>query len=459
MGVSAAAEARSRLIEAMTRAAGDRGYRGATVARVVAAAGASRATFYQHFRSRGDCFLAAYRAGLETVLRRCREATAARPGRPDAALRALFELADADPALARLLLVEANAGPRPIRREHQRLLDRAEQAAVAGRLCSPQLPRGALQGAIGAVATSALLRGDPTLAQLAPPLHAWVRSYDPPPDGPSWDAGAWQRLGREWAANQEADLAQPAASNLQAAPLLPRGRSALPAAAAGAERRERILEATCEVVARHGYDGATVAEVVAAARVTRAAFYSHFRGKEDAFLASLARSLQESVAAAAGEYFLGADWPERVWRGLGALLAYVAANPHAYQLRMVEVFAAGEAALRRAHENRLAFTLFLADGYRYSKREIALPALCSEAIAGAIEGILRRQLLAGEGGRALELLPRCAYVALAPFLGAEGAYEEVIARSGAAPPEARGASRPVGAPRAPAGSARLGVPG
>src|SRR6516225_8724990 len=54
-------------------------------------------------------------------------------------------------------------------------------------------------------------------------------------------------------------------------PGLPRGRSRLPARAALAE---------------DGYADVTVADIVRRAKVSRVAFYTHFRTKEDCFLAA-----------------------------------------------------------------------------------------------------------------------------------------------------------------------------
>src|SRR5918996_5397040 len=55
---------RDRMLDAMAQACAFEGYGGATVAAVIARAGVSRRTFYEHFRDREDCFLAAYDAIL-----------------------------------------------------------------------------------------------------------------------------------------------------------------------------------------------------------------------------------------------------------------------------------------------------------------------------------------------------------------------------------------------------------
>jgi len=56
--------------------------------------------------------------------------------------------------------------------------------------------------------------------------------------------------------------------------------------------RERILGAASAEFARHGYDATGVAEICAAAGVTKGAFYHHFAGKQALFLELLDTWLQ-----------------------------------------------------------------------------------------------------------------------------------------------------------------------
>ena len=66
---------------------------------------------------------------------------------------------------------------------------------------------------------------------------------------------------------------------------LPRGRHKLSPEVVRTSQRERIVRAMVELVAEHGYAATTVPNVVAAARVSRNAFYEHFTDKTDCFLA------------------------------------------------------------------------------------------------------------------------------------------------------------------------------
>jgi len=69
-------------------------------------------------------------------------------------------------------------------------------------------------------------------------------------------------------------------------PGLPRGRSRLPARAVRASQVERLRRAAIAAIAEAGYADVTVADIVRRAKVSRVAFYTHFRTKEDCFLAA-----------------------------------------------------------------------------------------------------------------------------------------------------------------------------
>ncbi len=403
----------------MTQVAAAHGYAGASVNRVVAAAGCSRATFYQHFASREDCFLAAHEAVAGRLVGALGR-TEALPAleRPRAALTFVLSTAERDPAAALVASFEA-LGAGAATRARREALFAAVEASIARCLADlpatdpcPAIPARALIGAVEGVVANRALRGDHGRAgRLLFDLLAWLDSYALPlarhPTAKEWD-----RLGRRALASAPAAVARdgPAPVSLQA------------------DQEARILAALPQLVADRGYAATRVADLVAAAGVSRTTFYALFDGKEDLFRAVQTAALQTSISRTA-EAFFGADgWPDRVWNGLGALFAYTAENPHLAYLDMVESCVAGAPALRRSIDNRMAFKIFLQEGYLQHARARQLSALCSEAIGAGILELLRTAVLAGESERAPGLLPQAAYVALAPFLGAEAALEFVRAK-------------------------------
>jgi AcrR family transcriptional regulator len=114
---------RARLLQAATDAVAELGYVKTTVADILTRAGVSRATFYQLFRDKEDCFLAAYKNDADFVatvmtmqLEHVRASGDLDPlGRLDRVLEVYLSALQAAPALARVFLVEVYAaGPAAI---------------------------------------------------------------------------------------------------------------------------------------------------------------------------------------------------------------------------------------------------------------------------------------------------------------------------------------------------------
>lgn len=134
-----------------------KGYAATTVADLTKEAGISRTTFYELFEDKEACFLAAYDNAVDALVRRISSAYEAEerwPDRARAGLATLLEALAADPAQARLALVDvAAAGPaaqRRFRAAVQRLtpfFDEGRDFAPGGR----SLPANASRMAAGAV--------------------------------------------------------------------------------------------------------------------------------------------------------------------------------------------------------------------------------------------------------------------------------------------------------------------
>lgn len=98
-----------RLLQAMATVAASQGLAATSIAAVVAEAGVSKRTFYEHFSGKDACFLALYRAASGSALRTLREAVD--PAQPwqyqvERALGAYLSHLAAGPQLVRVLFVE-----------------------------------------------------------------------------------------------------------------------------------------------------------------------------------------------------------------------------------------------------------------------------------------------------------------------------------------------------------------
>jgi AcrR family transcriptional regulator len=149
------ASQRTRLLEAVGRAVAERGYAAATIDDVVRRAGVSKKTFYEHFTDKQGCFLAAYQAASEELLERVREAQAGQDDwleRTRAGIKAYLRWLAAEPALARVFLIEvAAAGPQALEcREalRDRYAELMRERRVDGQ---PQLPIEVFHAVVAAV--------------------------------------------------------------------------------------------------------------------------------------------------------------------------------------------------------------------------------------------------------------------------------------------------------------------
>jgi AcrR family transcriptional regulator len=413
---------RERLVSAMIDLCAERGYHSVTIAQVSSHAGVSSATFYAQFEGKEECLLAAYHAAAKQVLGEMHPVVgvgdwsqAARAG-----LGAFLSALQSHPAAGRVLLVEARAaGPR-LGEERLRALEGFERGIDRFLDRQPKdgqtldIPARALVGGVRSVIVRYLrTRAEDELPLLAEDMLTWIGSYAIPATEARWSTRSSSLL-------VETPLGQGSAA--PKTPMrLPRGRHRLPAGVVARSRRTRLIYATAEVMMTKGYAEVTVADIVAAAGVSRDVFYEHFTDKQHAFLEAQQHPTQHILDACAAAYFAAQGWPQRVWNGLQTLIGLIVANPAISHLRLVECYAAGPDAIRRAEEITRSFTVFVEEGYGYGPRGGAVPRLCSQAIAGAMFELIQRYIARDEGEALKRALPQLVFIVIAPFTGPQQA--------------------------------------
>jgi AcrR family transcriptional regulator/DNA-binding MarR family transcriptional regulator len=147
---------RGRLLSAAFTVVGELGYEGLSARRVSERAGTSNRTFYEAFSDREDCFLAAFNHavdGLELEMRAAWESELGWTARVRAGLTALLQALDREPAVRRLVFVEAlAAGPRVLARR-ARVLESLAGVIDQGRAnaqAPADLPGLTAEGVVGA---------------------------------------------------------------------------------------------------------------------------------------------------------------------------------------------------------------------------------------------------------------------------------------------------------------------
>ena len=156
-----AASQRARLLEAVGAAVAEKGFAAATIDDIVRRAGVSKKTFYEHFQDKEDCFLGAYEKAGDELFQHVRDAHLAETdwlARTRAGIGAYLRWLAAEPALARVFLIEvAAAGPRAaacrerLRDRYADLMRELQEEARAGRSALPELPEEVFQALVAAV--------------------------------------------------------------------------------------------------------------------------------------------------------------------------------------------------------------------------------------------------------------------------------------------------------------------
>lgn len=188
-------------------------------------------------------------------------------------------------------------------------------------------------------------------------------------------------------------------------PGLPRGRGRLPVTAVRASQRERLLRAMVAAAAESGYYAVTIADIVGRARVSRAAFYEHFTGKEDCFLAASAEGWQmvtAHVTEAARAVPPGTPDVDTLRAALRAFLGFLAAEPAFARVFYVDMPSIGAAAPERAHAARQQYADI---NRRWHQRARArnpgwpdVPDDAYLALSGATTELVRSRVHAGRTG-------------------------------------------------------------
>jgi AcrR family transcriptional regulator len=210
-----------RLLSATVEVVYEHGVRGLTVAGICERAGLSRRTFYEIFEDREECLLAAFQDAVEQATRTVEHDVLGKNGwleRTRTALRALLSFFDREPAIARLLIVEAlAAGPATLEARRRVLakiitfIDRGRKEgkrSSAASESSPLMAEGVV-GAIFSVIHARLLAGPSTGGGPSSPFEDPSASLEASPVSEGPLTGEEQRLLLELAGPLMAMIVQP----------------------------------------------------------------------------------------------------------------------------------------------------------------------------------------------------------------------------------------------------------
>lgn len=391
----------------MVATAAEKGYEATTVADLVELSGVSRKAFYEHFGDKLDCFLAT----LEEILAAARGVTAAKlrregswEARTRRALDSFVELVVAQPAAARLCLVESYAaGPAATglideaANAFRDLLQQTFDEQPERRGMPAEMTR-AMVGGLRKTLHTRLHRGTQAeLIELAPELLDLGLSYRPPPRALG---GTPRRRGAtNGAQGDNGDTGVVAKRNQ--------------------DPGERIAWATMTAIAARGYQAATLADIAEAAGVSLSTFYEHFDGKAEAFDAALYGGRTRLLGVTMPAYRRARSWPQGVCAVTVATLGFLEEEPEFARLIAIDIYTAGSEALERRDRAIEATQRVFDEGAAQHAPETE--PIVREAVVNGLYAMLCNRV-AERGTEGLrEMAPLANYMALAPFLGAEEA--------------------------------------
>lgn len=435
----AASDERERIVEAVIEIASERGYAETKIETILDRAGLDRAAFDRHFRGKYDCFLSTWQELNEACMREVVEAYNSEEEWPDRlravacevveglrhdprrASFAVEVLAAGDAARARrdmtmrviASLIDAGrnemADPESVSHTTAEALAGSAYGQIYARVVrgrADELP--ALVPQLMSAAVMPYLGMDAALAEL-------TRGFQPP--------ARYRRDVAKRSASKKSEPAESAAGYPPELARLPPGRHGLPREFVVHNQRERLIAGLAEAIAENGYSGTTIAHITRHAAVSRRTFYEHFNSKDECFVAAydtVMSELRERVSAG----FEGAeDWPHAVRSGIGAMLSFLAAEPHLARLCMVEALVAGPVVVERYDAAIQSFVPYFQGGREGRPPEVLarLSPTTEEALVGGMVSLISRRIIAGKAEELEELLPDLVEFTLTPYLGSEEA--------------------------------------
>nr|WP_243725544.1 TetR/AcrR family transcriptional regulator [Actinomadura rubrisoli] len=177
---------------------------------------------------------------------------------------------------------------------------------------------------------------------------------------------------------------------------LPSGRHRLSRSYVASNQRGRILQAVIEVVGAKGYAHLTIDAIVAKSAISKKTFYEHFKNKEEAFFAAYDSVTSRLIDAVSGVLGTQAAPDARLRAGLGALLEFLAAEPLAARMCVVEVLAAGPEAVERRDRVKQHFNAAIVTHLLALYPGCPEPELTAEVIVGGVHEVVYSRISRGE---------------------------------------------------------------
>lgn len=170
----------------------------------------------------------------------------------------------------------------------------------------------------------------------------------------------------------------------------------------------RLLEGMGRAVAQKGYGEVTIADIVAAAGVSRRTFYEHFRTKAQCLTALYAAASTNALEVLQSAIDPAHDWETQVERAISAYFDCLGQNPVLLRTLFVEILglgAEGLAARRRVNQELADFMMHVVNvPARARRNKPPLQADMAMAVVGGINELILEAIERDRTDRLQELV-------------------------------------------------------
>jgi AcrR family transcriptional regulator len=170
-----------------------------------------------------------------------------------------------------------------------------------------------------------------------------------------------------------------------------------------ASQRERIFGAIVAAVAEKGYEATTVADISELSGVSKSSYYEHFADKEAGVVATVDALLTPSLEFAA-ENGIG-HGEEEARRGFERGLGLIASQAAAARLCLVDVYAAGPAAVALLETTVSSLADLMGRTFDRIEGRQGMPVEIVRALIGGVQKVVYKRLLRGEEDVLSDLAP------------------------------------------------------
>ncbi|MGO4613630.1 TetR/AcrR family transcriptional regulator [Nocardia sp. 2YAB30] len=191
-----------------------------------------------------------------------------------------------------------------------------------------------------------------------------------------------------------------------------------------AERRQRFLEAATRIFAERGYANCSLADVCAAAGLSKRQFYEEFQTREDVLVAAYDRIQDEAAAAVLarmGELDPRFDLTGAMTAVVTAYLESIGSDPYRAKVAFIEVVGVSDRMERHRRERRHAWASVLESAVvpvvAPGARVRGGPGWAASALIGAINGLAHEWVLADPRPTVAELVDLLVPIALSLIEG------------------------------------------